>query len=190
MIVDTHVHIWERCPKKYPIGPHPPPTGPSEPDEPATRGRANQGHGPKTVLTAASWWQTSWSTWDNGYIADSQARFPRPALSATACSTRKTRTTPSRHATGWRKRGLVRFSASTPLYYPDEKVLTTPQNRPMWEVLAAMGAVIQFHLNAACADQIAEIAPPPSADAPAVGPHGLSQPRRTARGFSAHHRAS
>ena len=55
------------------------------------------------------------------------------------------------------ERGLLGFRFH-PMYYPDEQVLTTPQNRPLWEALDAMGAVIQFHLNAACADQVAEIA--------------------------------
>ena len=74
MIVDTHVHVWEIDPPKYPVGPTAP-SWTSEPDEPGTADEliedmdANGVN--KTVLV-----QTSWSTWDNGYIADSVARFP------------------------------------------------------------------------------------------------------------------
>ena len=73
MIVDTHVHIWEMS-EKYPIGPTAP-NWTSKPDEPATADELiedmNQNGVDRSVLV-----QTSWSTWDNGYIADSQARFP------------------------------------------------------------------------------------------------------------------
>ena len=74
MIIDTHVHIWEIDPPRYPIGP----TAPgwkSLPDEPGTAEELlaeMDAHGiDRAVLV-----QTSWSTWDNGYIADSAARYP------------------------------------------------------------------------------------------------------------------
>jgi predicted TIM-barrel fold metal-dependent hydrolase len=44
------------------------------------------------------------------------------------------------------------------MYYPDEKVLLTDQNRALWEEIASLGAVIQFHLNAQFADQVDQIA--------------------------------
>ena len=73
MIVDTHVHVWEIDPPKYPVGPTAP-TWNSYPDEPGTADELlaeMDAHGVDwTVLV-----QTSWSTWDNGYIADSVARF-------------------------------------------------------------------------------------------------------------------
>ena len=40
----------------------------------------------------------------------------------------------------------------------DEKVLLTDQNRAMWEEIDALDAVIQFHLDAAYADQVEYIA--------------------------------
>jgi len=154
MIVDTHVHVWEIDPPRYPIGPTAP-TWSSYPDEP---GRAEElleemeVHGvDKAVLV-----QTSWSTWDNGYIADSVARFPGrfvghglidpqdPANADRVCY--------------WMKeRGLVGFRFH-PIYYPDEKILITPQNEPMWKAIADLGAVIQFHVRAEFADQVDTIA--------------------------------
>lgn len=68
MIVDTHVHIWEIS-DKYPIGPTAP-TRNTYPDEPGTAEELladmDANNVDWTVLV-----QTSWSTWDNGYIADS-----------------------------------------------------------------------------------------------------------------------
>ncbi|NJN83443.1 MAG: amidohydrolase family protein, partial [Caldilineaceae bacterium] len=55
------------------------------------------------------------------------------------------------------ERGLVGFRFH-PMYYPDEKILLTEQNGPMWEEIAVLGAVIQFHTRARDADQVAAIA--------------------------------
>jgi predicted TIM-barrel fold metal-dependent hydrolase len=44
------------------------------------------------------------------------------------------------------------------MYYPDEAVLLRPQNRALWEQLAACDAVVQFHLRAQQADQVAQLA--------------------------------
>jgi L-fuconolactonase len=56
-----------------------------------------------------------------------------------------------------KERGLVGFRFH-PMYYPDEKILLTRQNEPMWEEIASLDAVIQFHLRAEFADQVAVIA--------------------------------
>ena len=154
MIVDTHVHIWEIDPPKYPIGPTAP-TWTAMPDEPGTADELiaeMDAHGVDwTVLV-----QTSWSTWDNGYIADSVQRFPRrfighglidPQDPANADQVRY-----------WmQERGLVGFRFH-PMYYPDEKILLTPQNQPMWAEIAQLGAIIQFHMRPEHADQVAAIA--------------------------------
>jgi len=73
MIVDTHVHIWE-MPPVAPVGP----TAPRWTGEPTAPGTAEMlleemdANGvDRTVLV-----QTSFSTWDNGYVADSAQRFP------------------------------------------------------------------------------------------------------------------
>ena len=64
---------------------------------------------------------------------------------------------PSRSATGCRS-AAWRDSGFHPMYYPDEKILLTAQNGPMWEEIAAADAIIQFHLRAEQADQIGAIA--------------------------------
>ena len=154
MIVDTHVHVWEIDPPKYPVGPTAPSWN-SYPDEPGTADELlaeMDAHGVDwTVLV-----QTSWSTWDNGYIADSVARFPNRFIGHGLIDPQDpNNATQVRY---WIKdRGLVGFRFH-PMYYPDEKILLTEQNRPMWEEIAALDAVIQFHLRAEFADQVAVIA--------------------------------
>lgn len=154
MIVDTHVHVWEIDPPKYPVGP----TAPgwkSLPDEPGTADELLA----EMDLCGVDWTvlvQTSWSTWDNGYIADSAARFPRRFVGHGLLDPQDPDN--AAQARYWvRERGLAGFRFH-PMYYPDEKILLTAQNKPLWEEIAALGAVIQFHLNAQFADQVDQIA--------------------------------
>jgi predicted TIM-barrel fold metal-dependent hydrolase len=154
MIVDTHVHVWEIDPPRYPIGP----TAPgwtAMPDEPGTSdellAEMDQCGVDWSVLV-----QTSWSTWDNGYIADSVARFPgrfigHGLVDPIAPGNAET-------ARYWmRERGLAGFRFH-PMYYPDEKVLSRPQNKTLWEELESLEAVLQFHLRARDADQLDALA--------------------------------
>lgn len=154
MIVDTHVHVWEIDPPKYPIGPTSPNWN-SYPDEPGTADELlteMDAHGVDwTVLV-----QTSWSTWDNGYIADSVERFPNRFLGHGLIDPQDPSN--AEQVRYWiTDRGLVGFRFH-PMYYPDEKILLTRQNEAMWEEIASLGAVIQFHLRAEFADQVAVIA--------------------------------
>ena len=154
MIVDTHVHVWHIDPPKYPVGPTAP-TWNSYPDEPGTADELlseMDAHGVDwTVLV-----QTSWSTWDNGYIADSVERFPARFIGHGLIDPQDPNN--AEQVRYWiKERGLVGFRFH-PMYYPDEKILLTQQNGPMWEEIAALDAVIQFHLRAAFADQVAVIA--------------------------------
>ena len=68
MIVDTHVHIWE-MPPIAPIGPTAP-RGSGLPTEPGTAELLLEDMDANgvdwTVIV-----QTSWSPWDDGYVADS-----------------------------------------------------------------------------------------------------------------------
>ena len=117
MIVDTHVHVWEIDPPKYPVGPTAP-TWNSYPDEPGTTDELlaeMNAHGIDWAVLV----QTSWSTWDNGYIADSAARFPIGS-SATASSTRRIPPTPSRSTTG-STTAASRDSASIPCTIPKRR---------------------------------------------------------------------
>ena len=154
MIVDTHVHVWEIDPPKYPVGPTAPGWN-SLPDEPGTAdellAEMDQCGVDWSVLV-----QTSWSTWDNGYIADSVARFPRRFVGQGLLDPQNPdNATQARY---WvKERGLAGFRFH-PMYYPDEKILLTEQNNPLWEEIAGLGAVIQFHLNAQFADQVDQIA--------------------------------
>jgi len=154
MIVDTHVHVWEIDPPKYPVGPTAPSWN-SYPDEPGTADELlseMDAHDVDwTVLV-----QTSWSTWDNGYIADSVERFPDRFIGHGLIDPQDPNNT--EQVRYWiAERGLVGFRFH-PMYYPDEKILLTQQNGPMWEEIAALDAIIQFHLRAAFADQVAVIA--------------------------------
>ena len=154
MIVDTHVHVWEIDPPKYPVGPTSP-TWNSYPDEPGTADELlaeMNVHGVDwTVLV-----QTSWSTWDNGYIADSVERFPNRFIGHGLIDPQDPNN--AEQVRYWiKERGLAGFRFH-PMYYPDEKILLTRQNEPMWEEIASLDAVIQFHLRAEFADQVAVIA--------------------------------
>jgi len=154
MIVDTHVHVWEIDPPKYPVGPTAPSWN-SYPDEPGTAdellSEMDTHDVDWTVLV-----QTSWSTWDNGYIADSVERFPDRFIGHGLIDPQNPSN--AEQVRYWiKERGLVGFRFH-PMYYPDEKILLTPQNRSMWEEIAALDAIIQFHLRAEFADQVAVIA--------------------------------
>ena len=154
MIVDTHVHVWEIDPPKYPVGPTAPSWN-SYPDEPGTTDELlaeMDAHGVSWCVLV----QTSWSTWDNGYIADSVARFPNRFVGHGLINPQDANN--AEQVRYWvNERGLAGFRFH-PLYYPNEEILIAPQNNPMWEEIAALGVVIQFHLNATFANQIATIA--------------------------------
>ncbi|MDE0313678.1 MAG: amidohydrolase family protein [Candidatus Poribacteria bacterium] len=154
MIIDTHVHVWEIDPPKYPVGPTAPGWN-SYPDEPGTAdellAEMDMHEVDWTVLV-----QTSWSTWDNGYIADSVARFPNRFIGHGLIDPQDPEN--AELVRYWiKERGLVGFRFH-PMYYPDEKILLTRQNIAMWEEIAAVDAIIQFHLRAEFADQVATIA--------------------------------
>ena len=154
MIVDTHVHVWEIDPPRYPVGP----TAPgwkTLPDEPGTADELIEDMDANgvdyTVLV-----QTSWSTLDNGYIADSTARFPARFVGMGLIDPQDANN--AELARYWvRERGLAGFRLH-PMYYPDEQILLAAANEPLWEELAGLGAVVQFHMRAADAAQVAEIA--------------------------------
>ena len=154
MIVDTHVHVWEIDPPKYPIGPTAP-NWTALPDEPGTADELIA----EMDAHAVDWTvlvQTSWSTWDNGYIADSAARFPNRLIGHGLIDPQDPNN--AEQARYWvKERGLAGFRFH-PMYYPAEKILLTAPNQALWEEIAALNVVIQFHLRAEQADQVAAIA--------------------------------
>ena len=154
MIVDTHVHVWEVDPPKYPVGPTAPNT-----DWPVTEAGKTEELIEEMDEHGVDWSvivQSSTSTWDNGYIADSAARFPDRLLGHGLVDPKDAEN--ANTARYWmQERGLVGFRMH-PMYYPDEKVLIDPQNKALWEEFAAAGAIIQLHTRPEFADQIDEIA--------------------------------
>ncbi len=154
LVVDTHVHVWEIS-DKYPVGPTAPQFT-SKPDVPATADELIQDMDANevdwTVLV-----QTSWSTWDNGYIADSTARFPDRFIGHGMLDPQDEAGNAEAARYWMDDRGLVGFRFH-PMYYANERVLTTDGNRAMWEVLAEREAVVQFHTSPPFAEQIDEIA--------------------------------
>lgn len=75
--------------------------------------------------------QTSWSTWDNGYIADSVARFPNRFIGYGLIDPQDSNNAEQVHY--WiEERGLVGFRFH-PTYYLNEKILLNQQNEAMWE---------------------------------------------------------
>ena len=154
MIVDTHVHVWEIDPPKYPVGPTSPNWN-SYPDQPATADQLlaemNE-HGVDWCVLV----QTSWSTWDNGYIADSVARFPDRFVGHGLINPEDPEN--AAQARYWiEERGLVGFRFH-PMYYPNQKILLKPSNKAMWESIANLSAIVQFHTRPEFADQINVIA--------------------------------
>lgn len=154
MIIDTHVHVWEIDPPRYPIGPTAPGWN-SLPDEPGTAEQLLADMDANGVDCAVLV-QTSWSTWDNGYIADSVARFPDRFIGHGLIDPQNPDN--AAQVRYWvKERGLAGFRFH-PMYYPNEQILLTTQNEPLWEEIAALDVVIQFHTFAAQAGQIAVIA--------------------------------
>jgi L-fuconolactonase len=154
MIIDTHVHVWEIDPPRYPIGPTAP-NWTNLPDEPGTAQELLADMDANGVDWAVLV-QTSWSTWDNGYIADSVAAHPERFVGHGLINPLDLDNTAL--VSYWvEQRGLVGFRFH-PMYYAEMDVLTLPANRSLWEELERVDAVIQFHMRAGDAHQVAEIA--------------------------------
>ena len=154
MIIDTHVHVWEIDPPMYPIGP----TAPSwdtYPDEAGTALELVEEmdlHGVDRAVLV----QASWSTWDNGYIADSIDRFPGRFIGQGLVNPEDPDNADMIRY--WmNERGLSGFRLH-PIYYPDEQVLVDPKNEPMWEEMSALNAIVQLHVRPEFAGQLLYIA--------------------------------
>lgn len=153
MIVDTHVHIWE-MPPIAPIGP----TAPSFtalPDEPATAEELLADMDANGVDYAVLV-QTSWSTWDNGYVADSAAKYQRRFVAHGLVDPLAPDN--AEIARYWMKeRGVVGFRFH-PEYYDDVEILTRPENAALWEALSELGAIVQVHNRPRNAHQLDAVA--------------------------------
>jgi predicted TIM-barrel fold metal-dependent hydrolase len=118
--------------------------------------------------------QTSWSTWDNGYVADS-ARRHASRLVAIGMVDPLDRDN-ARTAAHWMDdRGMAGFRFHPAYYHPPEgqtttpgltrvghpygaDILTLPQNAALWEALDARRAVVQIHCRPNDAHQLDSVA--------------------------------
>ncbi len=155
MIVDSHVHVWEIDPPLYPVGPTAP-TWTSEPDEPGTADELIEDMDANGVDVSVLV-QTSWSTWDNGYMSDSKVRFPDRFVGHGLIDPQDFAGNAEQVRYWMEDRGLVGFRFH-PFYYPDEEILVDERNRPMWGELASRGAIVQFHMKPSDSAQVDEIA--------------------------------
>ena len=154
MIVDTHVHVWE-IPPIAPVGP----TAPRQsgiPQESATAelllADMDANGVDWTVLV-----QTSFSTWDNGYVADSAKKYPDRFVAHALVDPLDPDN--AQTAAYWMdERGVVGFRFH-PMYYavddPEEgKILMRPENEIMFETISDRDGIIQIHSFAEHADQL------------------------------------
>ncbi len=171
MIVDTHVHVWE-VPPIAPIGATAPdwtavPDGPGTADELLADMDANGVD--RSVLV-----QTSWSTWDNSYVADSARKHPDRLIAMGMVNPLD----PSNAYTVryWMdERRMAGFRFHPSYYHPPEgkqstpgleragfpngvEILTLPRNEPMWEALSERRAIVQIHCRPNDAHQLDVVA--------------------------------
>ena len=140
MIIDTHVHIWE-MPPIAPIGP----TAPSWTAVPTESGNTElliddmDANGvDKTVLV-----QTSWSTWDNGYVADSAIKHP-DRFAAMGLIDPMADDNAEKAVYWMEERGMAGFRFH-PDYYPDVDVLLRPENAAMFAEIEKRSGIMQIH---------------------------------------------
>ncbi len=158
MIVDTHVHIWE-MPPIAPVGP----TAPRWTAEPTAPGTAEMlleemdANGvDRTVLV-----QTSFSTWDNGYVAEAAKRFPDRFVSQGLIDPLDPDN--AQQAAYWMDEyGMTGFRFH-PMYYevdnPEEgEILTKPENTAMFEAIAERNGIVQIHCRPDYAGELDESA--------------------------------
>lgn len=154
MIVDTHVHVWE-VPPTAPVGP----TAPRQtgvPDEAATaelllEDMDNNGVD-WTVLV-----QTSFSTWDNGYVANCAQKYPDRFVAHALVDPLAPDN--AEMAAYWMdERGMVGFRFHPSYYLIDDpaegKILMRPENEAMFEVIQERGGIVQIHCLAEHANQL------------------------------------
>ena len=154
MIVDTHVHIWE-MPPIAPIGPTAP-RWTSLPEAPATAELLLEDMDANgvdwTVLV-----QTSFSTWDNGYVADGAKRFPDRFVAQGMIDPLDPDN--AKLVAYWMdEHGMTGFRFH-PSYYLTEdptegEILTKPENAPMFEAIQERRGIVQVHCPADYAAQM------------------------------------
>ncbi len=154
MIIDTHVHIWE-MPPVAPVGP----TAPRWTAEPTAPGTAEMlleemdANGvDRTVLV-----QTSFSTWDNGYVADAAKRYPDRFVSQGLIDPLDPDN--AQHAAYWMdERGMTGFRFHPMYYHVDDpvegKILTKAENATMFDAIERRNGIVQVHCTPEYAAQV------------------------------------
>ena len=153
MIVDTHVHVWE-MPPVAPIGP----TASSFTSLPEEAGPVElliedmDANG----VDAAVLVQTSWSTWDNTYVAEAAARYPRRLRSIGLIDALDPR---SADLVGhWMDALGMRGFRFHPDYYPDDQILTDPRSAPLLKEIENREGIVKVHNRVSSAHQLADAA--------------------------------
>ena len=153
MIVDTHVHVWE-MPPVAPIGP----TAPSFRSLPEEAGpvelliRDMDANG----VDAAVLVQTSWSTWDNTYVAEAAARYPQRLRSIGLIDPLDRRSVVQ--AAEWIDVFGMQGFRFHPDYYPDVEILTGPRAAPLLKEIEDWEGIVKVHNRVPNAHQLADAA--------------------------------
>ena len=153
MIVDTHVHVWE-LPPVAPIGP----TASSFTSLPEEAGSVElllddmDANG----VDAAVLVQTSWSTWDNTYVAEAASKHPRRLRSIGLIDPLDPGSVDRvRH---WMDALGMRGFRFHPDYYPDAQILTSPPAGLILGAIEDRGGIVKVHNRVSNAHQLADAA--------------------------------
>ena len=152
-IVDTHVHIWEMPPIAS-IGP----TAPNFTSEPKAHGNAElqlddmDANGvDKTVLV-----QTSFSTWDNEYVAASAIKYPHKFVSMGLVDPMDDKN--SEQAAYWMDERQMQGFRFHPQYYSEVDILKRPENEVMFKAIEKREGIVQIHNRPEHAHQLDYVA--------------------------------
>jgi L-fuconolactonase len=153
MIVDTHVHIWE-MPPIAPIGP----SAPNFNSKPKAHGNAElqladmDANGvDKTVLV-----QTSFSTWDNEYVAASAIKHPERFVSMGLVDPMDDRNVAQ--AIYWMDERNMQGFRFHPQYYSEVDILKRPENDAMFKAIEQREGIVQIHNRPEHAHQLDYVA--------------------------------
>ena len=153
MIVDTHVHIWE-MPPIAPIGP----SAPNFTSKPNAHGNAElllddmDANGvDKTVLV-----QTSFSTWDNEYVAASAIKYPNRFVSMGLIDPMDDNNAET--AAYWMDERQMQGFRLHPQYYAQVDIMKRPENDALFRAIESRGGIVQVHNRPEHAHQLDYVA--------------------------------
>ena len=149
MIVDTHVHIWE-LPPIAPIGP----SAPNFTSKPKAHANAellledmDAHEQEKTVLV-----QTSFSTWDNEYVAASAIKYSDRFVSMGLIDPMDDNNAVD--AARWMDERKMQGFRFHPQYYSDVDILKRPENYAMFKAIEDRSGIVQIHYRPEHAHQL------------------------------------